>query len=260
MQNKDVILELKHITKKFGGITASNDISIAVPKGYIYGIIGPNGAGKTTLFNMITGVYDTTEGEIFFKEKKINGLDTDVIATLGIARTFQNIRLFGSLSVYDNVLIACQKNITYSLLDGFFKTPGYRRQEREMAAYCEELLEKVWLSQYKNQQANNLPYGLQRRLEIARALATRPDILLLDEPAAGMNEEESAQLAAFIKIIREEYDITIIIIDHHMDVIMSLCDHITVLNFGQMLATGNPEEIQRNPDVITAYLGVDETC
>ena len=258
MQNKDVILELKHVTKAFGGITASNDINIEVPKKAIYGIIGPNGAGKTTLFNMITGVYDTTEGEIYFNNKKINGMSTDAIASLGISRTFQNIRLFNSLTVYDNILTACQKNISYSLLDGFFHTPKYRKQEKEMEEYCTELLEAVGLSQYKNQQASNLPYGLQRRLEIARAMATRPEIILLDEPAAGMNEEESARISEFIRSIRDDHNITIIIIDHHMDVIMSLCDKISVLNFGQMIATGTAEEIQSNPDVITAYLGVDE--
>ena len=258
MQDKNMILELKHVTKRFGGITASNDISISVPEGGIYGIIGPNGAGKTTLFNMITGVYDTTEGEIYFNEKKINGMETDAIAAMGIARTFQNIRLFGSLTVYDNILTACQKNITYSLIDGLLKTPKCRKQEAEMAAYCEDLLNAVGLLQYRDQQANNLPYGLQRRLEIARAMATRPQLILLDEPAAGMNEEESAALTDFIKSIREQYGITIVVIDHHMDVIMTLCDEIAVLNFGQLLAVGNPEEIQSNPDVITAYLGVDE--
>lgn len=258
MQDKNMILELKHVTKRFGGITASNDISISVPGGEIYGIIGPNGAGKTTLFNMITGVYDTTEGEIYFNGKKINGMSTDAIATMGIARTFQNIRLFGSLTVYDNILIACQKNITYSLVDGLLKTPKCRKQEKEMSVYCEELLEAVGLLQYRDQQANNLPYGLQRRLEIARAMATRPQLILLDEPAAGMNEEESAALTGFIKSIRDQYGITIVVIDHHMDVIMTLCDQIAVLNFGQLLAVGNPEEIQSNPDVITAYLGVDE--
>lgn len=260
MDKKNLILELKHVTKTFGGIKASNDISIEVPERSIYGIIGPNGAGKTTLFNMITGVYDTSEGEIFFKEKKINGLPTDTVAGMGIARTFQNIRLFGSLSVYDNILTACQRNISYTLLDGFLHTKKFRRQEKEMEEYCNELLEAVGLFSYKSQQASNLPYGLQRRLEIVRAMATRPDLILLDEPAAGMNEEESSRITEFIRKIRDDYGITIIIIDHHMDVIMSLCDEITVLNFGQMIANGTAEEIQTNPDVITAYLGVDETC
>lgn len=258
MQDKEAILELRNVSKYFGGITASEDICISVPKGYIYGIIGPNGAGKTTLFNMITGVYDTTEGEILFNGKKINGLPTAAIAKLGVARTFQNIRLFGSLSVYDNILTACQKNITYSLLDGLFRTPKCRRQERAMSDYCEELLEAVGLIEFRDQRADNLPYGLQRRLEIARAMATSPQLILLDEPAAGMNDEESMALTAFVQSIRDEHGITIVIIDHHMDVIMALCDHITVLNFGQLLAKGSPDEIQTNPDVITAYLGVDD--
>lgn len=263
MQNKEAIeaiLELKHVSKNFGGITASDNICISVPREHIYGIIGPNGAGKTTLFNMITGVYDTTDGEIYFKGKKINGLPTATIAKLGIARTFQNIRLFGSLSVYDNILTACQKNITYSLLDSLFRTPKCRKQEKAMAEYCEELLEAVGLIEYRDQQADNLPYGLQRRLEIARAMATTPQLILLDEPAAGMNEEESMALTAFVQSIRDKYGITIVIIDHHMDVIMALCDHITVLNFGQLLANGSPDEIQTNPDVIEAYLGVDDEC
>ncbi len=258
MGQQEVILQLEHVVKRFGGITASNDINIQVLKGCIYGIIGPNGAGKTTLFNMITGVYDTTEGQILFNGSKINGLPTHIIAQRGIARTFQNIRLFGDLSVYSNLVTACQQNISYSLLDGFFRTPKCRDQEKKVKEFCEELLEEVGLKDQRNQRANNLPYGMQRRLEIARALATKPKLLLLDEPAAGMNEEESAQLSDFVCSIRDNKDITIVIIDHHMDVIMSICDRMTVLNFGTLLAEGNPEEIQNNPDVIAAYLGVDE--
>ena len=258
MRGKEAILELEHVIRDFGAVAASDDTCISDPRGYIYGIIGPNGAGKTTLFNMITGVYDTTEGEIYFKGKKINGLPTATIAKLGIARTFQNIRLFGSLSVYDNILTACQKNITYSLLDGLFRTPKCRSQEKAMATYCEELLEAVGLIKYRDQQADNLPYGLQRRLEIARAMATSPELILLDEPAAGMNDEESMALTAFVQSIRDKYGITIVIIDHHMDVVMALCDRITVLNFGQLLANGSPDEIQNNPDEIEAYLGVDD--
>lgn len=258
MDGQEIILKLDHVVKRFGGITASNDISIDVPKGSIYGIIGPNGAGKTTLFNMITGVYDATEGQILFDGEKINGLPTHAIAEEGIARTFQNIRLFGDLSVYHNLLTACQKNITYHLLDGVLRTRRCREQEREMADFCMELLEETGLLDVKDQKANNLPYGMQRRLEIARALATRPRLILLDEPAAGMNEEESARLSRLIRGIRDRKEITVVIIDHHMDVIMAICDQITVLNFGTLLATGSPEEIQSNPEVISAYLGVDE--
>lgn len=255
---QETLLELKHITKRFGGITASEDINLTIPKGVIYGIIGPNGAGKTTLFNMITGVYGPTEGEIIFKGEKIETLSADEIARKGIARTFQNIRLFGNLTVYDNLMTACQKNISYSLFDAFFHTKKYRTQEKEMGEFCDNLLKEVHLEQFRDQEASNLPYGSQRRLEIARAIATRPDVILLDEPAAGMNEEESAQLSEFVKEIRDRMGITIVIIDHHMDVIMSICDDITVLNFGTMLAQGTPEQIQSNPEVIKAYLGVDD--
>ena len=258
MDRQNTILDLRNVVKRFGGITASNDVSIHIPQGSIYGIIGPNGAGKTTLFNMITGVYDTTEGEIIFDGEKINGLPTHIIAQKGIARTFQNIRLFSDLSVYDNLLTACQKNITYGLLDGFLRTPNCRRQEEAARAECDILLKEMDLTTQSGQKASNLPYGMQRKLEIARALATHPKILLLDEPAAGMNEEESVQLSAFIRNIRDSRNLTIVIIDHHMDVIMNICDRVSVLNFGTLLADGEPSEIQSNPEVITAYLGVDE--
>lgn len=258
MGKEEIILKFEHVVKRFGGITESNDINIDVPKGSIYGIIGPNGAGKTTLFNMVTGVYDCTEGEIRFLDQKINGLPTHIIAQKGIARTFQNIRLFGDLSVYENLLTACQKNISYSLMDGILRTRKCRKQEEEMQKYCNTLLKEVGLYEMRDQRANNLPYGMQRRLEIARALAVRPQIILLDEPAAGMNEEESAQLSEFIRTIRDTKEITVVIIDHHMDVIMSICDKISVLNFGTLLAAGKPWEIQNNPEVISAYLGVDE--
>lgn len=255
MAEEKYILELRNVIKRFGGITASNNVNIHVPEGCIYGIIGPNGAGKTTLFNMITGVYDTTEGEVVFCGEKINGMNTDVIARKGIARTFQNIRLFSELSVYENVLTACQKKITYSILDGVLHTKKYKTQEKEMMEYCNSLLEEVGLLEHKDKIASSLPYGMQRRLEIARALATNPKLILLDEPAAGMNEDESEKLSDFVKNIRDTKNVTIVIIDHHMDVIMSICEQITVLNFGTMLAEGTPEKIQNNPEVIAAYLG-----
>ena len=252
MAQQKFILQLQNVVKRFGGITASNNITINVPEGSIYGIIGPNGAGKTTLFNMITGVYDCTEGTVLFEGEKINGLPTHEIAVRGIARTFQNIRLFGDLTVYDNLMTACQKNITYSLLDGILRTKKCQAQERESRAFCDQLLAEVGLSDQRDQMAYNLPYGMQRRLEIARALATCPKVILLDEPAAGMNEEESAKLSEFIREIRDKKDVTVVIIDHHMDVIMAICDQISVLNFGTLLAEGRPEEIQNNPDVISA--------
>lgn len=250
-----MILEFKHVTKRFGGITASNDITFSVKEGDIHGIIGPNGAGKTTLFNMMTGVYDVTEGEVLFNGAKINGHKTHEIARMGIARTFQNIRLFGDLTVYENVLYACQKNISYNLLEGFLRLPNYLRQEKKMRVICQAILKEADLYEVKDQRANNLPYGMQRRLEIARALATTPALLLLDEPAAGMNEGESMSLTKYIRHIRKRYGITVIIIDHHMDVIMNLCDRMTVLNFGTLLAEGTPAEVQSNQQVIEAYLG-----
>ena len=259
MASEKHILELEDVVKCFGGITASNHITIRVPEGVIYGIIGPNGAGKTTLFNMITGVYDTTEGYVMFNGEKINGLPPYVIAQKGIARTFQNIRLFGDLSVYDNLLTACQKNISYGLWEGIFRTAKCRRQEEEIRDFCSRLLKEAGLEDVGGQKAGNLPYGMQRRLEIARALATNPRLILLDEPAAGMNEEESAQLSEFINTIRDEKGLTVVVIDHHMDVIMAICNRISVLNFGTLLAEGTPEEIQNNPEVIAAYLGVDES-
>ncbi|WHH61261.1 ABC transporter ATP-binding protein [Petroclostridium sp. X23] len=258
MDDANIALKLEEISKNFGGIKASNEININIPQNMIYGIIGPNGAGKTTLFNMITGVYTPTKGDIKFFGKSIIGKKTHEIATLGIARTFQNIRLFGDLTVYENVLIACQKNITYNFWQSLLKTSECRRQEKTMADICETALKNVGLSEHKDQRAKNLPYGMQRRLEIARGLVTNPKIILLDEPAAGMNEDESKQLAGFIKEILNGFGITIIIIDHHMDVIMSICDRISVLNFGKLLAEGTPDEIQNNQEVIEAYLGVDE--
>ena len=258
MGKEEIILKFEHVVKRFGGITASNDINIDVPKGSIYGIIGPNGAGKATLFNMVTGVYDCTEGEIRFLDQKINGLPTHIIAQKGIARTFQNIRLFGDLSVYENLLTACQKNISYSLMDGILRTRKCRKQEEEMQKYCKTLLKEVGLYEMRDQRAINLPYGMQRRLEIARALAVRRQFLLLGGRAGGLDEEGWAGCCECVRTIRDTKEITVVIIDHHMDVIMSICDKISVLYFGTLLAAGKPWEIQNNPEVISAYLGVDE--
>ena len=214
-------LKIGHVTKRFGGVIALNDVSFDVTQGEIHGLIGPNGAGKTTLFNLITGIYSPTEGKIDLDGRSLVGMSPHQTANLGIARTFQNIRLFDELSVYQNLITACQKHLSYHLADGLFKTPKYRREEKE----------------------------------IARALVTDPQLLLLDEPAAGMNEDESIKLSDFIRSIQNMYDTTILIIDHHMDVIMGICDHITVFNFGSKLAEGTPAEIQGNERVIEAYLG-----
>ena len=253
------VLEARGVCKRFGGVVATDNINISAARGGIYGIIGPNGAGKTTLFNMITGVYLPTEGDILFDGKSLVGMLPHQIARAGIARTFQNIRLFGDLTVYDNVRIAYQQNMTYGLFDGIFKTKKSRLQERECADMSAELLNSVDLWPYKDEPASNLPYGMQRRLEIVRALASSPKLLLLDEPAAGMNEDESERLSLLIRNIRDtRKGITILVIDHHMDVIMDVCDIITVINFGRQLATGTPVEIQVNQDVIDAYLGVGD--
>ncbi len=253
-------LELINLTKNFSGIVAADDISIQIEAGRIYGVIGPNGAGKTTMFNMITGVYVPSSGDIKLFGRSIAGKPTHEIANLGIARTFQNIRLFNDLSIYQNVLTSCQQNLNYTFAGGIFKTKKYREQEKAAGEFCLKLLESIGLLEAKDQLAHNLPYGLQRRLEIVRALATRPKVLLLDEPSAGMNEEESAALMEIIRDIRDEYGLTIVIIDHHMEVIMNVCERISVLNFGQLLATGTTDEIQTNQAVIDAYLGVEETC
>lgn len=252
-------LEIKDVCKNFGGIIATDHVSIQVKTGAIYGIIGPNGAGKTTLFNIITGVYQPTEGEVKLNGKSLVGKTPFQVAREGIARTFQNIRLFSDLSVYENVHIAYQQNMHYNILEGIFKTKRYKEQEKICADECEKLLRSVDLWDMREHIASNLPYGMQRRLEIVRALAISPKVLLLDEPAAGMNEEESAKLSQIIRKIQTSYNgISIVVIDHHMDVIMDVCDTITVINFGKQLATGSPEDIQDNQDVIDAYLGVGD--
>ena len=252
-------LEARDVSTRFGGIVATNHVSIQVEKGKIFGIIGPNGAGKTTLFNIITGVYSPTEGKVLLDGEDLTGKQPYQIARAGIARTFQNIRLFNDLTVYSNIHIAYQKNMTYSVLQGVFRTKAYKEQETDCALKCEKLLKSVGLWELRDQLASNLPYGVQRRLEIARALATSPKVLLLDEPAAGMNEQESEELCGIIRDIPRNFEgITILVIDHHMDVIMSVCDEITVINFGKQLATGTPAEIQKNQAVIDAYLGVED--
>lgn len=259
MKNEEYALIIQDVSKRFGGIVATDHVNLKIRPGQIFGIIGPNGAGKTTLFNMITGVYKPTEGDILLYGESIVKNMPYQIARKGIARTFQNIRLFSDLSVYENVHIAYQNNMTYSLLEGVIKNKKYREEERICAEKCEAILKEIGLWDVKDHLAGNLPYGMQRRLEIVRALATNPKVLLLDEPAAGMNEDESADLADMIRGIPQRYHgITILVIDHHMDVIMRVCDEITVINFGKQLATGRPSEIQNNQEVINAYLGVGD--
>ena len=249
------VLELRGVTKRFGGITACKDITFNLAQGQIMGLIGPNGAGKTTAFNLITGVYGVTEGGITLEGGPITGLRPDKIVRRGVARTFQNIRLFRNLSVLDNVVIALDCHETYRLGSSFLRLPVVTRRERAMREEAMGFLTAVGLEDKAAARADSMPYGLQRKLEIARALALKPRLLLLDEPAAGMNPEESLELARLIRTIHDQFRLTTLLIEHHMDVVMALCERIFVMNFGEKLAEGTAEAIQQNPDVLKAYLG-----
>ncbi|MDN5301807.1 MAG: branched-chain amino acid transport system ATP-binding protein [Thermoanaerobacteraceae bacterium] len=249
------MLEMKNLTKTFGGLTAVENVNFMVQKGSISGLIGPNGAGKTTIFNLITGIYKVTEGEIIFKGIPIQNLEPHRIASMGITRTFQNIRLFKKLSVYDNILTACHHNAGYNLIESVLRLGRFKKEEKDLRQDTENLMEIMGLAKWRDHAAHSLPYGLQRRLEIARALAVKPELLLLDEPAAGMNPDETLQLMNLIREIRDKFKCTIFIIEHHMDLVMGICENIMVLNFGRKLTEGPPEKVQRDPQVIQAYLG-----
>jgi branched-chain amino acid transport system ATP-binding protein len=251
------ILTLKNLSVQFGGVHAVDNVSLTLTEGELVGLIGPNGAGKTTVFNLITNSIKPTSGEIILNGKSILGKSPDQISRLGISRTFQNIRLFPQMSVYENVELGLHAVPNYSILESFFRTPRARMAEKQTRARAHELLEMVNLEKQVNERASNLAYGLQRRLEIARAMATSPQLLLLDEPAAGMNEDECEDLVQLIRMIHTTMKYTIIMIEHHMNVVMDLCKdtRIYVLNLGAILAIGSPKEIQTNQQVIKAYLG-----
>lgn len=254
----ELLLEMKNVEKRFGGVRAIDNFSVQLKEGMIYGLIGPNGAGKTTIFNTITGIYQADGGKIFFKGKDITQIKPHEATEMGIARTFQNIRLFGNLSVKTNVMIACNMHAKYHLGDALLRTAKYKQVTKETEERAMQFLEIVGLADKADERANSLPYGHQRKLEIARAMATNPSLLLLDEPAAGMNADESLELVEFIRSLKEKFPITILMIEHHMDVVSHLCDACTVLNFGKTLAAGTVEEIKKDPEVVAAYLGGDE--
>ena len=252
------MLDIEALGISFGGLKAVDNFHVQIEKNELYGLIGPNGAGKTTVFNLLTGVYKPTSGQILLDGDNITGLSCEEINKKGIARTFQNIRLFHNMSVLDNVKAGLHNHYTYSTLDGILRTPKYRKLEKEMDAKALEILKVFDLQDFVDYKASNLPYGQQRKLEIARALATEPKLLLLDEPAAGMNPQETLELTEFIGQIREKFQITILLIEHHMDLVMDISDRIYVLDFGKLIAHGVPEEIQNNERVIDAYLGVSD--
>ncbi|MDQ6795466.1 MAG: ABC transporter ATP-binding protein [Chloroflexota bacterium] len=249
------LLEVHGLSKSFRGLRALDGYDLVLPVGTIHGVIGPNGAGKTTLFHVLSGFLRPTSGSVRFEGQEITGSPAWRVARLGMARTFQNIRLFGELSVIDNVKVAIQRQWHGSLVATLFSTPGFRRRETEIDAAAAALLDRVGLAARRDQLARNLPYGDQRRLEVARAVATQPKILLLDEPNAGMNPIETQDLLGLIRRLRDELGITIVLVAHDIPLVMNLCDRIQVLNYGRLIAEGDPAAVRSNPEVIAAYLG-----
>ena len=251
----EVLLEATDVRKQFGGLLAVNDVSFTVPKGKVVSLIGPNGAGKTTFFNMLTGVYKPTAGRIVFLGEDVTGKPPHAITERGMGRTFQNIRLFQNMTALENVLVGMHTRMKANLFTSILRTPGVRREERQSRERGLELLEFTGLRRKAAELAKNLPYGDQRRLEVARALATEPKLLLLDEPTAGMNPQESAEFTAFLYKLRDEHDLTVLMIEHDMRVVMGVSDRVSVLDYGEKIAEGEPREVQKNERVIEAYLG-----
>lgn len=255
VEARPVVLDVENVTHFFGSLRAVHDFDLTLRHGELAGLIGPNGAGKTTIFNLVTGVYHASEGSIRFRDVELVGRPSYEIIQMGIARTFQNIRLFSNLTVLDNVRIAYHPHAGYNLVDSILRTPRFREKEAELTERAQEFLSIFGLASRQNEIAGGLPYGLQRRLEIARALAAQPEVLILDEPAAGMNPQEIDQLMDLIHFIRDRFDLTVLLVEHRMRLVMSICEWITVMDFGEVIARGVPDEVRANPHVIEAYLG-----
>ena len=254
----EYVLETKDLGISFGGLKAVENVDLKIKKKQLYGLVGPNGAGKTTVFNMLTGVYQPTTGTFYLNGEELRGKSQEQINHKGIARTFQNIRLFKAMSVLDNVKVGLHNHMNYTAIEGVLRLPRYFKEEKRANEKAMELLKVFGLDGEAAQLASNLPYGKQRKLEIARALATDPKLLLLDEPAAGMNPSETAELTETIRRIRDEFNIAVLLIEHDMSLVMGICEGIAVLNFGRIIAKGTPDEIRNNPQVIEAYLGKKE--
>lgn len=257
MEN-DTILNAKNISINFGALKAVDNFNLDIKKGELVGLIGPNGAGKTTVFNILTGVYSATSGEYIFNNEKIKKTKTSILVKKGLARTFQNIRLFKYLSVLDNVVVAYNFRMKYNFFSGMFRLSSFWKEEKKVKERAMELLKIFNLEKFADIHAGNLPYGEQRKLEIARAMATNPKLLLLDEPAAGMNPKETEELMNTIKLIRDKFDIAILLIEHDMKLVLGICERLVVLNHGTILASGDPKVVINNPSVIEAYLGKEE--
>ncbi|MGC9357315.1 MAG: ABC transporter ATP-binding protein [Anaerolineae bacterium] len=255
VESRPGILEVEGLTQFFGNLRAVHNFDLVLREGELAGLIGPNGAGKTTVFNLITGVYKPSAGEIRFRNVDLTDLPSHEIIQLGVARTFQNIRLFANLTVLDNVRIAYHPHAGYGLVDSIFRTGRFQAKEKEMADQAQEFLDIFGLAERQGDIAGSLPYGLQRRLEIARALATRPELLILDEPAAGMNPQEIDDLMELIHFIRDRFNLTILLVEHRMRLVMNICEWLTVMDFGEVIARGKPGEVRNNPGVVEAYLG-----